>query len=221
MTLQTWTMVTLTWCWCLKLRNGFLDLGFGRLPRNLDIKMLDKGLEHDFGNQHLILVTFENTLTTRKKEHVNTDPHQYAFRTNGSTEDTISTAQHSVFTHNEVKTTANQNFKQSHPFNTLGLSDTLCHWILINVDEINNPTIGLWWSKLFSSHTNVLNMTLETQKCDLKGWCLDRDFLNSEMNFLTWVLVACLRIWTSKCKLRKLNMILSIQTWILVPKTTL
>ena len=64
-------------------------------------------------------------------------PHQYAFRTNRTTEEAISTALHSVFTHLE-KVLLYQDavcfvcspMKLIGKLNTLDLSSTLCNWIL-------------------------------------------------------------------------------------------
>ena len=72
------------------------------------------------------------------------DPHQHAFRTNRSTEDAISTALHSVFTHPENKNSYvgmllldfSSAFNTISPMkligklNTLGISASVCSWIL-------------------------------------------------------------------------------------------
>ncbi len=53
-------------------------------------------------------------------------PHQFAFRTNRSAEDAISAGLKSAFTHLENNTY----IKLIAKFSTLGLSTTLCNWIL-------------------------------------------------------------------------------------------
>ncbi len=68
------------------------------------------------------------------------DSFQFAFKTNRPTEDTISTALHSLFTQDITTPTPEcclwisaQHSTQSPPWNwfsTLGLSTTLCNWIL-------------------------------------------------------------------------------------------
>ncbi len=83
-------------------------------------------------------------LTSILKDNIpaSLDPHQFAFRTNSSTEDAISSALHSVLTHLENNIYIRMLFVDSCPtpntispiklikLSTLSMSTTLCNWIL-------------------------------------------------------------------------------------------
>ncbi len=94
----------------------------------------------------ILMKCFEKLVLQHIKNNIpaSLDPHQFAFRTNRSTEDAISTALHSVFTHLENNNTyirmlfvdfssavsTISPMKLIGKLSTLGLSTTLCNWIL-------------------------------------------------------------------------------------------
>ncbi|KAI3368280.1 hypothetical protein L3Q82_007825 [Scortum barcoo] len=84
---------------------------------------------------------FERLVMAHIKDCINVtvDPHQYAYRKNRSTEDTISSVVHTALTHLENKDSERlmsacslwiipQTLVQK--LTTLGLSFTLCNWVL-------------------------------------------------------------------------------------------
>ncbi|GAA6231470.1 uncharacterized protein LOC109141784 [Lates japonicus] len=94
----------------------------------------------------IVMKCFERLVMTRIKDSIDVtvDPHQYAYRKNRSTEDAISSVVHTTLTHLENKdsyvrllfvdftsafnTIIPQTLIQK--LNTLGLSSTLCNWVL-------------------------------------------------------------------------------------------
>ncbi len=104
----------------------------------------------------ILMKCFEKLVLQHIKDNIpaNLDPHQFAFRTNRSTEDAISTALNSDFTHLQSNNTyiimllvdSSLIFNTMFPMKLIGklstgLSTTLCNWIL---DFFTNRSHIIW-----------------------------------------------------------------------------
>ncbi len=129
----------------------------------------------------ILMKHFEKWVLQHIKNNIPTDldPHQFGFRANRSTEDAISAALHSVFTHHE-----NNNTYISSAFNTispmkligkrstLGLSTTLYNWIL---DFLTDYLFYLYY--IFISEVAKSNNRWSMSWSSSAGWSNSSDFM--------------------------------------------